>query len=204
MGRPHGKRNPDYENKRANLVAGLVDYVLAADLVRPSFRQMAAAGSVSEPTLRHYFGERGQVTTSILSELGKRAKPFIDRAAIPFANGESTIRDYIDLCRAGVAHGGFGRAHAFGLIEGLADAQAGEHYLTQLLEPSLAAIEHKVTPFLPNDANPNHKRAMALMIFAPILLLILHQTLLSGDKSAPLDIDGVLDELIGACTRSLA
>ena len=83
MPRPLGRRNPDYEEKRDRLIHDLTEYVLRSELTRPSFRQLAMAGQVAEPTLRHYFGDRETVASEILRVLGGRAEPLI-KAVAPY------------------------------------------------------------------------------------------------------------------------
>jgi AcrR family transcriptional regulator len=203
MPRPLGRRNPDYEEKRDRLVRDLTDHVLSTELTRQSFRQMAMAGHVAEPTLRHYFGDRDGVAREILHELGARAQPFIDAVAQPAPSPRDAVEAYVAISRAGVAHGGFGRAHAFGLIEGVADPAVGRTYLTELLEPSLCALENRLAPHLKDDASAVEARAAALMLFAPMLLAVLHQQLLGGDEGAPIDLDALFAALARRMVASL-
>lgn len=195
MPRPLGRRNPDYDEKRDRLVRDLTDFVLKAELVRPSFRQLSQAGGVAEPTLRHYFGDRESVAREILRTLGDRAQPFIDAVAEPSPTLQDAVETYVTLSRAGVAHGGFARAHAFGLIEGVADECVGRAYLSSLLEPSVEALEDRLRPHLPESASAEDVRAAALLIFAPMLLAVLHQQLLGGAEAAPIDLDKLFTAL---------
>jgi len=204
MPRPLGRRNPDYEEKRDRLVRDLTDHVLATELTRQSFRQMAMAGHVAEPTLRHYFGDRDGVAREILHELGERARPFIDAVAQPTPGVPEAIDAYVALSRAGVQHGGFARAHAFGLIEGVADPDVGRTYLTELLEPSLKALEARLAPHLADPQDAVEARAAALMLFAPMLLAVLHQQLLGGGESAPIDLDALFAALARRAKAALA
>ena len=195
MPRPLGRRNPDYDEKRDRLVSDLTDFVLRSDLTRPSFRQLAQAGGVAEPTLRHYFGDRDGVARAILALLGEQASPLIQAVATPTTGPDAAVNAYIDLSRLGVATGGFGRAHCFGLVEGVADEQVGEAYLDLLLEPSLKALEVRLAPHLNVEPGSATARAAALMMFAPMLLAVIHQQLLGGAKSAPMDLDAMFDAL---------
>lgn len=204
MPRPLGRRNPDYEEKRDRLVRDLTDYVLSTELTRQSFRQMAIAGHVAEPTLRHYFGDRDGVAREILHELGARAEPFISAVAQQSAAPEQAVEAYVAISKAGVQHGGFARAHAFGLIEGVADPSVGRTYLTELLEPSLKALEARLAPHLQNSADPLEARAAALMLFAPMLLAVLHQQLLGGEETAPVDLEALFEAIARLATRVLA
>jgi AcrR family transcriptional regulator len=150
------------------------------------------AGQVAEPTLRHYFGDRESVAREILAVLGERGRPFMDAVAQPSPGLDEAVDAYVGLSKAGVRHGGFARAHAFGLIEGLADDTVGRAYLDELLEPSLQALEERLSAHA-GELTPTQKRAAALILFAPMLLAILHQDLLGGRRSAPLDLDGLFD-----------
>lgn len=203
MPRPLGRRNPDYEEKRDRLIQDLTEYVLRSELTRPSFRQLAMAGQVAEPTLRHYFGDRETVASEILRILGGRAEPLIKAVAQPSGSMESAVDGYVQVSRAGVAHGAFARAHAFGLIEGVADEQVGKAYLDTLLEPSLQALEERLGAHMPTESKPETKRAAALMVFAPMLLAVLHQQLLGGAASAPVDLDVLFSELARLTVQGL-
>ncbi|HRJ00802.1 MAG TPA: hypothetical protein PKV67_08485, partial [Hyphomonas sp.] len=75
MPRPSGARNHDFDEKRAALLNTLTRYALTADLRRPSLRQFAMAAKQSEPTLRHYFGDRQGLVIEILENLRSRAMP---------------------------------------------------------------------------------------------------------------------------------
>lgn len=203
MPRPPGRRNPDYEEKRERLTRELTDFVLRAELVRPSFRQLAQASQVAEPTLRHYFGDREGVARDILRTLAARAAPFLEAVGNPSPSLPHAVESYFALSRAGVRHGGFGRAHAFGLIEGMADEAVGQAYLAELLEPSLQALEARVRPHLGEDAPSAKLRAAALLIFAPMLLAVIHQQLLGGGEAAPMDLDALFDALQAFAVRGL-
>ena len=92
-------------------------------------------------------------------------------------------------------HGGFVRAHAFGIIEGLAEADAGQAYLQYVLEPALSAIAKKLkaTPGAPQDKNALVSVAFAAL--SPMLVLSLHQDLLGGKTSDPINTGDVFRHL---------
>jgi AcrR family transcriptional regulator len=188
MARPKGVRNPDFEDKRARLVDALTSFALSTDLERTSLRQFASAAGVAEPTLRHYFTDREGVVKAILARIAERGRPFIAFAATPGQSYAETVRSYLDLSLAGVLHKGFVRAHAFGLIEGMADRELGRAYLEALLEPSLEAIEAKLGPFFPESADPQDARAAAFVLLGAMLMAVIHQRLLGGEEVAKLDV----------------
>ena len=67
MARPRGTRSEDYEAKRAALIAKLRDR-LRAPGPRPSLRELSVAAEVSQPTLRHYFGDREGLVRAVMAD----------------------------------------------------------------------------------------------------------------------------------------
>jgi AcrR family transcriptional regulator len=188
MPRPSGRRNPDYDVKRDRLAYELADFVLNGPSVRASLRQLAHGCGVTEPTLRHYFGDREDVAIAILTELGRRAAPIIAAVGASAPSAEAAVDAYVELSILGVRNGVFARAHSFGIIEGVADDRVGRAYLEHLLEPSLVAVERRLSPHIAPDIGDAGRRAAALMLFAPLLVGVIHEQLLGGDKgAAPLD-----------------
>ena len=83
MPRPPGTRNQDFAEKKLALVQKLADFLLSDDVELPSFRQMAIAADTSEPTLRHYFGDRSGVIIAVMAHIGKLAEPFREHTRKP-------------------------------------------------------------------------------------------------------------------------
>jgi AcrR family transcriptional regulator len=195
MPRPAGARNHDFDEKRAALLDALTDFALSADLRRPSLRQFALAAHQSEPTLRHYFHDRQGLVVEILENIGRRATPLWAMVATPSGNPATAFEEYFRISEAGMKLGGFTRAHAFGLIEGLADEVAGQAYLEHVLEPALKAVSEKLrgTPGAPKGDDA--LRAAALAALSPMLVMSLHQELLGGIKSAPIDSGATMGHL---------
>jgi len=203
MPRPAGARNHDFDEKRAALLDALTDFALSADLRRPSLRQFAMAVHQSEPTLRHYFHDRQGLVVEILENIGRRATPLWAMVATPSASPEVAFEEYFRISEAGMKLGGFTRAHAFGLIEGLADECAGKAYLEKVLEPALKAVSEKLrgTPGAPDD--DAELRAAALATLSPMLVMSLHQELLGGVTSAPIDSGVTMRHLQGWLSRGV-
>lgn len=195
MPRPAGARNHDFDTKRAALLDALTDFALSADLRRPSLRQFAQSMNVSEPTLRHYFGDRQGLILEILENIGRKGAPLWSVVALPSASPSTAFEEYFRISEAGMRLGGFIRAHAFGLIEGLADEVLGQAYLEKVLEPALNAVSDKLraTPGAPQDET--ELRAAALAALSPLLVMSLHQELLGGATSAPIDFTKVISTL---------
>ncbi len=195
MPRPVGARNKDFLAKRQALLGKLTDFALSSDLRRPSLRQFAIAAGASEPTLRHYFNDRQGVVLAVMEEIGTRGALIWDTIATPASDQETAIIEYFRISEAGMRHGGFVRAHAFGIIEGVADDEAGQAYLENVLEPALAAIEKKIqnTPGAPKDLAA--LKAAAFAALSPMLVISMHQDLLGGNKTDPISAEHLFEHL---------
>ena len=189
MPRPVGVKNKDFVEKRQALQGKLTDFALNSDLRRPSLRQFAIAAGASEPTLRHYFGDRKGVVIAILQEIGTRGSSLWSMISTPSSDQETAIVEYFRVSEAGMRHGGFVRAHAFGIIEGIADEMAGRAYLENVLEPALQAIAEKLrkTPGAPTD--PAALKAASFAALSPMLVISLHQDLLGGHQTDPISAE---------------
>jgi hypothetical protein len=122
---------------------------------------------------------------------------------MPAADQATALEEYFRISEAGMRVGGFIRAHAFGLIEGLADECAGKAYLEKVLEPALKAVSEKLrgTTGAPHDETA--LRAAALAALSPMLVMALHQELLGGASSAPIDAAATMGHLQGWLGRAL-
>lgn len=195
MPRPAGVRNHDFDEKRAALLNTLTDFALKAALDRPSLRQFAIAAHQSEPTLRHYFGDRQGLVIEIIGNLSERAKVTWDMAAMPASGPAAAVTDYLTFAEAGMKQGIFTRVHAFGLIEAFADDVVGKYYLKTMLEPSLKAFSDKLrkTPGAARDED--ELRAAALAATAPLFVLGVHQELLGGKNDIPINMSKTFEYL---------
>jgi AcrR family transcriptional regulator len=204
-GRPKGTRSPDYLSKRADLAEKLAQHALAGDLRRMSLREMTLVAGVSEPTLRHYFGDREGVVRAVIEQIGARGAPFWDYVKETDLGLEASIRAYLDLSRAGMEHGGFVKAHAFGLIEGVGHPTPGEAYRRSVLDPSIEALARRLDAHVARgEMRPCDTRAAAAFLFAPLLSMTLHQQLLGGAGDRGVDMARYLDELATAFVRAYA
>jgi AcrR family transcriptional regulator len=187
MVRPTGVRNHDFEQKRTTLVEGLTRFAVTAELRRPSLRQFAKAVDVSEPTLRHYFKDRQGVVVAILEHMGTFARSIRGGLAAPSDSITSAVKDYYAVATPGPPFELYTRAHAFGLIEGIAEDSAGKAYLKYMLEPSLTVITDKLARTPGSAKSALELRAAAFAILSPLILMGIHQTLLGGAEEAPID-----------------
>tara|TARA_R110000787_G_scaffold8592_28_gene29201 strand:- start:7023 stop:7640 length:618 start_codon:yes stop_codon:yes gene_type:complete len=195
MPRPVGARNHDFEEKRTALVQALTRFAVTAELRRPSLRQFAIAVETSEPTLRHYFKDRRGVVVAILENMGKFGRSIRDGFAAPADSVESAIKNYYRVATPGPQFDLFTRAHAFGLIEGIADETAGKAYLKYMLEPALGVVTQKLTGTPGSPDSAQKLRTASFAVLAPLILIGIHQTLLGGADEAPVDSKATIDQL---------
>lgn len=192
MPRPAGVRNHNFEAKRTALLDTLTEFALQDDLRRPSLRQFALAAGASEPTLRHYFRDRQGVVIAILEHIHARALPLWDVIKTGAPDTATAVAEYFRVTEAGLTHGGFARAHAFGLIEGMADEAVGRAYLEFLLDPALEAVSAKMQSTPGRPETQSERKAAAFMMLSPILVMTLHQQLLGGEEASPIDTNGFM------------
>jgi len=204
MPRPAGVRNHNFEAKRTALLETLTEFALRDDLRRPSLRQFALAAAASEPTLRHYFRDRQGVVIAILEHIHARALPLWEVIKTGAPDTATAVKEYFRVTEAGLTHGGFARAHAFGIIEGMADEKVGQAYLEFLLDPALEAVSQKMDATPGRPETEAERRASAFMMLSPILVMTLHQELLGGAEVSPVDTDQFLKLMQGWLASGLA
>lgn len=192
MPRPAGVRNHDFEAKRHALLETLTEFALNDDLRRPSLRQFAIAAKASEPTLRHYFKDRQGLVIAILGHIHTRALPLWKVIETGATSTQTAVEEYFRVTEAGLNHGGFARAHAFGLIEGMADEAVGRAYLEYLLDPALQAVARKLEATTGGPDTDSNRRAAAFLMLSPILVMTLHQQLLGGRETSPVDTESFM------------
>jgi len=192
MPRPAGVRNHNFEAKRTALLDTLTEFALSDDLRRPSLRQFALAAGASEPTLRHYFRDRQGVVMAILEHIHARGVPLWEIIKTGSPDTATAVTEYFRVTEAGLTHGGFARAHAFGIIEGMADETVGQAYLEFLLDPALEAVSQKMKATPGRPETKDERRASAFMMLSPILVMTLHQQLLGGKEASPIDTDSFM------------
>jgi AcrR family transcriptional regulator len=195
MARTPGARNYNFDAKRAALLESVIEFALSGEIRRPSLRQLALAAETSEPTLRHYFTDRKGLVIAMMAELGQRAQPIWDQLAQPSDSVEEAVNACFRHALTRMSDDLFVRMHAFGMVEGMADADIGQAYLEHVLEPSLDCVRTKLsgTPGSPDDAE--EIRTAAIAMFSPVIMMSLHQNLLGGRAVAPLDDQSTVQHL---------
>ena len=150
---------------------------------------MAKHAGVSVPTLRHYFGNRANLVRDVFGDLHNDGLRYLDHARASNLNLEGSMREAADAILAGARFGRMDKVHALGLTEGLGNDELGPAYLTNILEPSLQAIESRLEAHrLRGEFTAASTRHAALAFAAPLILAILHQKGLGGECARPLDL----------------
>lgn len=205
MTRRKGDRNRDFEAKRTELLDRLHGFLAPPPSPLPSARELAAAAGVSLPTLRHYFGNREQVLAAVMDHQAQAGEPYVMQLANTDLDFEPSVREMAGFLAAGLFAGGVSDIHAFGLAEGAQVSATGRHYLEKLLEPSLAAIETRLSRHVAKgEMRPADLRFAALMLASPLLLAALHQRNLGGRDLRPLEANDLADEVSSAFFRAFA
>ena len=169
-----------------------------------SLRQFAIRAGVSEPTLRHHFGDRRGVVIAILNYFAQQADPFLTLSAQSGETLEEAISGYTQLALGGFENALFIQAHAFALVESIHDPEVARAYLEIIIEPSLRAIETRLQPHLSSKGyDENAIRHAALCLYSPSLFTALHQTLLKGQQARPLDMNAFMSNLSGWLSQGL-
>ena len=171
-----------------------------------SLRELAAAGGVTMPTLKHYFGDRDAIVRAVMEdelEGGGEADGPLKVAAAPSGPFAQSIRDLLAHADAGFVYGGLTLSHAMGLSEGIRSRELGSAYLDLALDPTIAAFAarlqaHQNQGEMRTDVDP---RAAAIQLLAPLVVARLHQDRLGGCDMNPFDISAMLDQQAEAFVR---
>lgn len=206
MGRPEGTRNPDYSAKRAALLRRLLARLLEHDGARCSLNELAIAAEASVPTLKHYFGDRDGIVAAALRSAEALGAEHVEVLAIPTSSDlTASMRDAVFHLLLGWRSFGVDRVFAGSLGLGLSDASAGPAFLAGVLEPTQQALERRLRIHaLRGEAliDDGAERAAALGFVAPLLLALLHQGPLGGDRCRPLDVNDFVDAHVAAFVRA--
>jgi len=203
MARKLGDRNRDYEKTRQDILVLLHAYLVPPRECPPSLRQMASAAGVSMPTLRHYFGGREDVIAAVMDFQGRMGEPYLEHLARSDAEFESSIREAVIFLADGLFVARVSDIHAFGLTEGAQSDTLGRAYLERLLEPTLQALENRLSLHIRRqEMKPVDPRLAALQIAAPLLLASLHQGSLQGVEIRPIDHEKLCEAVIETFIRS--
>jgi AcrR family transcriptional regulator len=203
--RTYGAKNADHEAKRAAMVDAIAPVVMRAAPERPSLREMAKAAGVSVNNLRHYFGTREGVLEAVFAAMGIAGEPYIRRALgftdLPVSLG---LRRLLEEIVAAWTPDQLGGLHRSGISEGLGSAELGPAYIEYLLEPTLAVVEQMLDIWRERGEvgiDEAQLRAAALAVMAPVMLALLHQRGLQGERLRPLDFAAFIETHVDGFLR---
>ncbi|MEQ8403486.1 MAG: TetR/AcrR family transcriptional regulator [Oceanicaulis sp.] len=183
-------------DRKSELLAILARTAIAERSAPVSLRQFAIKAGVSEPTLRHYFTDRQGVVIAIIAYFADGARDWLERSAEPGASLQEAVAGYAALAMEGSSSNVFAQAHAFAFVESIHDREVARAYLERIIEPSLTALERRLAPGVdPGADNPERVRHSAIFLYAPVLVAVLHQRLLAGEDTRPLDMADFFDDL---------
>jgi len=199
VGRTTGSRNADFEATRVSLLERVGGRLLARDGAAVSLRELASAAGVSTATLRHYFDDRESLITAYLEHCHRQGTGYLLLVTShPLQEDAATsLRWALDLIRVGLEHGPLSRMHVLGLQAGMGSPALGPAYLNNLLEPTLRCVEVRIERHQGRgELVGREARVIALQLVAPLLLAVLHQGPLCGDRVRPLDTGALVSALV--------
>ncbi|MBX2802897.1 MAG: TetR/AcrR family transcriptional regulator [Myxococcales bacterium] len=204
MGRPKGRRSPEYEQKRRELAQRIFDCMVVDG--NTSLNAMAERTGVSRPTLRHYFGDRDGAVRAALDIAAANGRPHVQAlVSLPVDDAEACLGEGLRRVIIGWRDFRVGNLHHVGLKVGLEDDATGKTYVSQILEPLLGGFERLLERLI--DAGrlvPLDPRTGALTLVSPVVVALLHQHGLGGNEIRPLDIEALAAELVHQFCRAHA
>lgn len=167
-------------------------------------RELARAAEVSTPTLRHYFPSRESLIAGVLEADHAAALPFLHAiAAGELPALRTSLLEVLRYILSGLIEFGVLELHVLGLRTGLKNPTLGPAYLTQVLEPSLLALEARLERHAARgELSLPEPRVAALQLLGPLLLLVLHQEELGGARCRPIAVDDFLPAHVDAFIRA--
>lgn len=206
MGRRPGARNADFESERDSLVAKLAARLTLPGAARSSMRELAAAADISVATLQHYFRDRDGVVVAVFESARRGGTVHLDAVADgPLGTLRASIQWFLDYAAQGLVQFGLGHLHELGLTAGARDAVLGPAYLSNVLEPTLQALERRLARHLAaGHLRACDLRIAALELVAPLLVAVLHQHSLGGTEQRPLALDTFLKAHLTTFLRAYA
>jgi AcrR family transcriptional regulator len=165
----------------------------------PSLHELSRASGASIPTLKHYFGDRNGAIAAALRGVEQDAAVHFQALAEP---GDLLLENSLHTVAVNLARAwrdfGVGALFAAGLAAGVADVVTGPAYIDGVLEPTVRAIERRLRVHaeraelsIPPD-DEFGLRTSALAFIGPLLVVLLHQHELSGDRCRPLNVSAFI------------
>jgi AcrR family transcriptional regulator len=193
MARPKGTRNADYRAARGALVAKISARLMASDGPSVSLRELSAAAGVSLATIRHYVGDRSGAIRAVLEHHHALGTPYLQKvAAEPLADLRTSVLGFLEFLTEGL-RAGVSALLQVGIANGRTDSAVARACLTELLEPTLQALEIRLQRHVEaGHLRPLDVRLAALTLVSPVVLAVIHQEDLDGATYRALRIPDLL------------
>jgi AcrR family transcriptional regulator len=205
MARTPGSRNQDYAETRRRL-ATTVSTALVRDDGRPAtFRDLARAANVSEPTLKHYFKDHEGVIIAALEVMAENARG-VGSMLEPFQKltAPRALKGFLLRLVDGFRHFGVGAVFSGGLSVGLGHPRLGPAFVSCILEPTLVHTETLLASLqAQKKLRKGPVREWAVSIAAPVVLALLHQDPLGGRSVRPLDLNAFIEAHVDLLLQGL-
>ncbi|KKB78202.1 hypothetical protein VW35_11075 [Devosia soli] len=188
MPRTKGSRDRAFAEKR-NALIGLARALLSSPAGRnASWREIAAACSVSVSTMNHYFADRGSLVAAIVELAESEGAPYLAMTREPSGPFAQSIADLVFMIAQGFTHGVLA-LQVIGLGEGFSAPGAAKAYLGHHLEPVLGAIATRLERHVAlGEMVDTDVRFAAIALLSPLLVAHLHQSSLGGSQSHPMSL----------------
>ena len=171
MGRVKGAKDADYTEKRVELVGRVRERLARAAEDHPSFRQLAESASVSQATLRHYFGDLSSLIAAVLEAEGVAAAPYLAHLSRPSGTFAQSIREAVDFLANGQRQPSVRAIHTIGNAEGVRRRAAGAAYRTSILDPVIDAVKVRLDAHVDaGEMRPCDTHTAAIALCAPLFL----------------------------------
>jgi AcrR family transcriptional regulator len=205
MGRISGSKNKDHDTTRQALVTAVSLHVLQAGGKQESLRELAKVAEVDPTTLRYYFKDRHGLVRAVfesMQNIGRmRRELALEMLTLPPHEAFATLLKQIAEAWPMI----LGGMHALGFSEGFSDADAGQSYVSLVLEPTLVTFEEMLAHYAgKGELNVPDMRVAALALASPVFFALFHQHQLSGARCRPLDINVFIDAHIAGFFRGYA
>ncbi len=206
MTRTVGARNAQFEERRNALIDKARERLSLQAGAPPSFRELALAAGVSVTTLRHYFSSREELVKAVFEHYLQTGQRYLARTRAPDSSDpdlEASLNAFLSRLVVGWTQGFVGELHRIGLSEGLRNPRTALDYLNDVLEPTLQALEQRLSSYAAaGTIVACDTRHAALMLLSPLLLALLHQHDLGGTRCRPLSIPALIDEHVRVFARA--
>lgn len=189
MGRAPGVRNERYAEKRQELLDAVTDYVLRDDVMTPSLRQIAIAAGVSDPTVKHYFGDRTALVRDVLANVGARSEPLREEIRKGKPSIGEAIEDYLQLMATVPQNSMIVRANLFALRESLIEPSIFKTYIDLVVEPNIGALAERLMSSSGGPGNYANARAAAGMITSNLSMISLRHIMLGESDQVSMTVE---------------